>query len=140
MDEHNWPFFRIKLETYVAQKIGTEIGAYNLDIPKDTDDLSNDAAKVKVRMQNAKAFSVLLNSIDTSTERGKFVFRKVSKFIKQTDGYAAGNYKDALASLVYFFEKKDEVQTVNFKQQYFSTKMEEDEYPLLQRSFRECAN
>ena len=48
MDEHNWPFFRIKLETYVAQKIGTEIGAYNLDIPKDTDDLSNDAAKAKV--------------------------------------------------------------------------------------------
>ena len=136
--KQDWPHFKIKLMSYLAQKSLIELLTWKNEIPKDNktyteDELKTDAVKleIKVRDQNRKAAGILLQAITTGTSHGEAAFHIVSKFIDEEAGYAGGNFKKALETMVKRYEDRDVMSTSDLEEAYYNLKMVDDEQPDL---------
>ena len=110
-------------------------------IPVDTEDLSDrtdddDAGalatkkkKREMRQDNAAAFNMLIQAMDTSTEKGKVAFYKVKSAMDKTN-YRCGHFANAWEKKLrakYETEKKPDLQEEQEK--YYSKRMKEKENP-----------
>ena len=94
--DENWPFYRKKMESYLARLDLTDLLVGTAVIPEDSDAGSSDAEKkefAELKKKNRKAAGTLLNSIDSKTEKGKAAFYLVEKFHNADDGHAGGHFK-----------------------------------------------
>jgi Reverse transcriptase (RNA-dependent DNA polymerase)/gag-polypeptide of LTR copia-type len=132
-----WEFFKVKLESYLAQKDMAKLLRWDGDIPKDDEEWTSDEKKtaevkdkIKIRAMNTKAAGILLQSIvDTDTPQGKTAFNMVSKHISAKGGYASGNFKLAWSAMTKRYENKNTTTTSELYTAYYTLMMEEDEKP-----------
>jgi hypothetical protein len=134
----NWLFYKVKMESYLAQKDMVELLTWDKDVPKDSttwtnDELKDNQAKLakKVKLQNRKAAGILLGSIQTDSDSGKAAFHLVEKFMNKNEGYAGGNFKKAWAALEKRFKERDTISKADLKQGYYDLKMKVNEQPAL---------
>jgi len=134
-EKEDWLFFKVKMESYLAQKDMVELLSYTGAVPKDDAVPMGDTDLVElmtlIRKQNRKASGVLLSSIKTDTDRGKAAFHLVEKFIDKSDGYAAGHFIKAWKAMAKRYEDKDTVSVAELKQEYYDLKMKASEQPAL---------
>ena len=128
-----WPFFRAKMRSYLAQKDMVELLASSDPVAKDNEVLDEtkltEKAKIVIREQNRKAAGLLLSCIDTTTEDGEAAFAIVEEFIDESAGYAGGNFPLAWEALKAEYEDKDTIDATDLKQSYYDAKMKLNERP-----------
>ena len=135
--EDEYPFWKVKMRSFIAQKNCVELlQAGADDIEADSKvwtateiaaDTAGVEAKKKLRKQNLVASGYLMNCIDTKTQKGKSVFKIVNKFV--TDDHAGGHFLKAWKALEKKFEQVDVGTRSELKQQYGQRKMAIDESP-----------
>ena len=91
----NWPCFKTKMASYLARlNLSDLLSNKGKDIEKDSANLQGDESQVKaaakLRANNRKAAGILLNAIQTKTDKGKAAFHLIEKFHNVSDGYAGG--------------------------------------------------
>ena len=128
-----WPFFKVKMLSYLAQKGLIELLSYKGEIDRDDKTYTNEekkSAAVKVAMtlknQNRKAAGVLLSCIDVDTEDGMSAFAVIEEFVNAEEGYAGGHFIKAWNALIKRYEDKDTIDVADLKQTY----VEEDRLDL----------
>jgi gag-polypeptide of LTR copia-type len=133
----DWMVFKVKLESYLAQKDMAALLSYTGEIPLDTEVWTADELataeiqeKVRIRAMNTKAAGILLGCIvDTDTKKGKSAFELVSKQISASRGYAGGHFKNAWASMKKRYEDKGTMTTSELQKAYYDLTMKEGESP-----------
>ena len=132
--DENWPFYRKKMESYLARLDLTDLLVGTTVIPEDSDAGSSDAEKkefAELKKKNRKAAGTLLNSIDSKTEKGKAAFYLVEKFHNADDGHAGGHFKKEWDALIARFEKMQVKSLRDQKTDYYTEKMGKNEQPSL---------
>ena len=130
-----WRFFKTKFETYLARKGCGELLMWRGVIPIDSlnidglQTLTEDQKKERksIRTQNAKAASILLNTIDTNTKKGELAFETIQNYID--DDHKAGQFLLAWNDLKDRHEERDDIQIVDLEKKYYSCSMNEEESP-----------
>jgi hypothetical protein len=132
-----WPVFKVKLESYLAQKDMAALLSFAGEIPRD-DQIWTEAELatpevqklVLIRTMNTKAAGILLGTIvDTDTKKGKSAFELVSKQISAERGYAGGNFKLAWASMKKRYEDKGTMMSSELQKAYYDLMMKDGESP-----------
>jgi hypothetical protein len=121
-----WDVFKVKLESYLAQKDMAALLTFTGDVPLDNKTWTEEELEtqevqdlVLIRRMNKKAAGILLGCIgDTDTKKGKVAFGLVSKQIRTARGYANGNFKLAWASMKKQYEDKGIITSSELKTSY----------------------
>jgi hypothetical protein len=128
-EKENWPFYRKKLESYIA-RLGLALlldEVHGGNIPKDTEAVpSTDPTK-----ENQKAAGILLNLIYTTTEKGQAAFHIIEKYHESATGYAGGHFYREWQALIRKFEVVKVETLTDLKKEYHNSKMSKNEEPSL---------
>ncbi len=113
----DFQFYKPKVESYLA---GAGLGIVLMDgdnVQPDNHAWSTDPADAvaveegkKLQYKNRKAAGIVLNSIDTSSKKGKQAFKLLAKFHDANTGFAGGHFKREWTVLCDWYEqveKKD---------------------------------
>ena len=132
--DENWPFYKKKMESYLARLDLSDLLTGKITIPKDNAVGSDDKEKIEFdekRSKNRKAAGTLLNSIDSSTEEGKAAFFLIERYHDADDGCAGGQFIEEWKALT---ARCETVQVKNLRDQkkdYYTDKMGQREQPSL---------
>ena len=104
------------------------------DVPKDADECKETKpphdvieAKLDYKLQNAKAFAYLFESIDDTTGQGKECWMRIKSH--KTAGYKRGNFKTAWLELKALYEKRDLTTMNKIRTAYYDRKLGVQEHP-----------
>jgi hypothetical protein len=116
------------MQSYLARNQMGALLRWTQDIPKDTEDLTDQTdpmkkEKLEIRQLNEKATAILLGSIETNDKTEKVVFSIVKKTMKAGDGYASGDFNKAWKSMIRKYEDTDTVSKANLKKEYYALMM-----------------
>ena len=132
--DENWPFFRKKFESYLAQKDLATLLRANIVIPDDSEVGETDAEREAIselQRKNRKAAGVLLNSINSDTTAGQAAFYLVERYHNLESGYVGGHFPNEWNALISRFETVQVKSLRDQKEDYYSVKMEWNEQPSL---------
>ena len=96
-DKENWPFYKKKMESYIARSDLGELldKTTGESVLEDGDTLSSDAdtakAQKELQKKNRKAAGILLNSITTTDAKGQSAFYLIEKFHNAAVGFTGGH-------------------------------------------------
>jgi len=99
-DKAKWPFYKKKLETYLArsrlselltEKVGNTVERDNYVAPSSASEEVKAEVK-RIQKMNEKAAGILLNLILTDTEKGQSVFYLIEKFHNAKVDCAGGQF------------------------------------------------
>ena len=130
--DKNWPFFKKKMESYLARIDVVELLSEDVDIPLDSDtDEDEDTLEEinRIHMKNRKAAGALLNAIDETTEEGKAAFFLIERFHDAVSGYAGGHFTNEWKALTSRYEEVQVKSLRDQKEEYYSEKMDWDDHP-----------
>ena len=136
-ERDSWTFYKKKMESYLARKdlallLQETVGS---TVEKDDAviDLLTDAGKKKdeLRAKNRKAAGILLDSIDTTTSRGKAAFHLIEKFHDVDSGYAGGHFYNEWQALTKRYEVIEEDRVEDLLSTFYSMQMGIDQQPSL---------
>ena len=138
-DKAKWPFYKKKLESYLARSGLSELFSSSVgdNVKKDSwfpPPNMSDAAKEEVKRiqkMNQKAAGILLNSILTETEKGQSVFYLIEKFHDAGAGFAGGQFYKEWTALTKRYEEVEAKSIADLKKEYYSAKMEDEQQPSL---------
>jgi hypothetical protein len=126
--------FKAKMQFYLARNQMGALLRWNQDIPKDTEDLTDQTNRTKkdkleIRQMNEKTTAILLGSIETDSKTGKVAFSIVKKMMKINDGYVSGDFNKAWKTMTRKYEDTDTVSQADLKKECYALMMEDDELP-----------
>ena len=113
-ERESWTFYKKKMESYLARKdlghllqsaVGSTIEKDSATLALSTDDGKQ---KEKLRVENRKAAGIILDSIVTTTSRGKAAFHLIEKFHSVDSGYAGGHFYNEWTALTKRYEVIEE--------------------------------
>jgi len=138
-DKAKWPFYKKKLESYLARsglselltkKVGNAVESDDFVAPSGMSD--EDAAEVKrIQKMNQKAAGILLNSILTDTEKGQSVFYLIEKFHNAKAGYAGGQFYKEWTAMTTRCKEVESKSIADLKEECYGAKMRDDQQPSL---------
>ena len=137
--KEDWAVWSDKFLTVLERK-GMPVLTEQLDtteeVPKDSDDCSDGKSppavtqeKLDYKLQNAKAFAYLYDSIDDTPGPGKNCYYRVKAHKNPDTGYKRGNFKTAWLELKALFEPKDLDTMIKTKTAYYDRKLGMQEHP-----------
>ena len=133
----NFPFFKKKMESYLARLGLSEllVKATGGNVPKDTDAVpAQDPQRkdhLRIMRNNRKAAGILLNAILTETAKGKAAFHLIEKFHNTDEGYSGGHFHKEWTALIQRYEETETRPVAELKIEYYNSSMKETEDPTL---------
>ena len=138
-DKAKWPFYKKKLESYLARSGLSELFAKKIGDTVERDDYvpgssvtDEEKEEVKrIQKMNQKAAGILLNSILTDTEKGQSVFYLIEKFHNTQAGFAGGQFYKEWTAMTTRYKEVESKSIADLKEEYYGAKMKEDQQPSL---------
>ena len=130
--QKDWDVWATKFMTALGGKGYSYLAIPGGDpIPTDTELLADDAAsklKKKLKLDNAAAFNMLIQAMDTSTEQGRLAFYRVKSAMDKVN-YRCGHFETAWNKLLAKYESNKKPDVQDEVEKYYRKRMKEGESP-----------